>query len=435
MASDDSASAEASAAHRWRQLAACIVAMMAIANLQYAWTLFTIPLTQSLHATLSAVQIAFTLFILTETWLVPFEGWLVDRVGARAVVSAGGLLVGISWIGAGLADSLRGLYLFYALGGVGAGAVYGASIGTALKWFPDRRGLAAGLTAGAYGIGTALTVLPIQWMIHTVGYRSAFLTWGIVQGLCVMAMAQLLTTPPVAWQPRGWQPDASAARGQSLRSYRPLEMVRTRPFWVMYLMMALVAFGGLMVTAQLKPIAHTYGLDRGVLVIGMSALSLALILDRILNGFTRPFWGWVSDHLGRYDTMAIAFCAEAAAIVALLNLVHRPVWFVVLTGLAFFAWGEIFSLFPAAIGDVFGPAFATTNYGVQYTAKGVAAIFAGWGAARLVELSGSWIPIFWVAVACDVAAAGLALLWLKPLVRREYARVPAHSTPAAAKAA
>jgi OFA family oxalate/formate antiporter-like MFS transporter len=272
-------------------------------------------------------------------------------------------------------------------------------------------------------------------MIHSLGYRSAFLTWGIVQGLCVTAMAQLLTTPPVAWRPRDWQPDVSAARGQSLRSYRPLEMVRTRPFWVMYLMMALVAFGGLMVTAQLKPIAHTYGLDRGVLVVGMSALSLALILDRILNGFTRPFWGWVSDHLGRYDTMAIAFCAEAAAIIALLNLVHRPVWFVVLTGLAFFAWGEIFSLFPAAIGDVFGAAHATTNYGVQYTAKGVAAIFAGWGAARLVELSGSWIPIFWVAVVCDLAAAGLALLWLKPLVLRECARVPADSTPVAAKAA
>jgi OFA family oxalate/formate antiporter-like MFS transporter len=430
-----SASTSASATRRWRQLAACIVAMMAVANLQYAWTLFTIPLTQSLHATLSAVQIAFTVFILTETWLVPFEGWLVDRIGARAVVSAGGLLVGISWIGAGLADSLHGLYLFYALGGIGAGAVYGASIGTALKWFPDRRGLAAGLTAGAYGIGTALTVLPIQWMIRSHGYRSAFLAWGIVQGICVMAMAQLLTRPPAAWHPQSWQPDTSGVRGQSLRSYRPLEMVRTRPFWVMYVMMALVAFGGLMVTAQLKPIAHTYGLDRGVLVIGMSALSLALILDRILNGFTRPFWGWVSDHLGRYDTMAIAFCAEAAAIVALLNLVHRPVWFVVLTGLAFFAWGEIFSLFPAAIGDVFGPAYATTNYGVQYTAKGVAAIFAGWGAARLVELSGSWIPIFWVAVGCDLAAAGLAVLWLKPLVLREYARVPAESTPAAATAA
>jgi OFA family oxalate/formate antiporter-like MFS transporter len=423
-------------ARRWRQLIACIVAMMAIANLQYAWTLFTIPLTQSLHATLSAVQIAFTLFILTETWLVPFEGWLVDRVGARAVLSAGGLLVGISWIGAGLVDSLRGLYLFYALGGVGAGAVYGACVGTALKWFPDRRGLAAGLTAGAYGVGTALTVLPIQWMIRTVGYRSTFLTWGVVQGLCVMAMAQLLAAPPSAsWRPEGWRADTSVARGQSLRSYGPLEMVRTRPFWVMYLMMTLVAFGGLMVTAQLKPIAHTYGLDRGVLVFAMSALSLALILDRILNGFTRPFWGCVSDHLGRYDTMAIAFCAEAVAIIALLNLVHRPVWFVVLTGLAFFAWGEIFSLFPAAIGDVFGPAYATTNYGVQYTAKGVAAIFAGWGAARLVELNGSWIPIFWVAVVCDLAAAGLALLWLKPVVLRECARETQVSAPPSAQAA
>jgi MFS transporter, OFA family, oxalate/formate antiporter len=426
--------AEASAVRRWRQLAACIVAMMAIANLQYAWTLFTIPLTQSLNATLSAVQIAFTLFILAETWLVPFEGWLVDRVGARAVVSAGGLLVGISWIGAGLVESLRGLYLFYALGGIGAGAVYGASIGTALKWFPDRRGLAAGLTAGAYGVGTALTVLPIQWMIHTYGYRSAFLAWGIVQGLCVMAAAQVLVAPLVSWRPHGWQAAAPAARAQSLRSYRPLEMIRTRPFWVMYLMMALVAFGGLMVTAQLKPIAHTYALDRRVLLLGMSALSLALILDRILNGLTRPFWGWVSDRIGRYDTMAIAFCAEAIAIIALLNLVHRPVWFVVLTGLAFFAWGEIFSLFPAAIGDLFGSTYATTNYGVQYTAKGVAAIFAGWGAARLVELSGTWIPVFWVAVACDLAAAGLALLWLKPLAVRECARVPADSTPTTAPA-
>lgn len=349
-------------------------------------------------------------------------------------MSAGGLLVGISWIGAGLANSLAGLYVFYALGGVGAGAVYGASIGTALKWFPDRRGLAAGLTAGAYGVGTALTVLPIQWMIRTTGYRSAFLTWGIIQGLCVMVMAQLLTRPSASWRPERWHAGTSSARGQSPRSCRPLEMVRTRAFWVMYLMMALLAFGGLMVTAQLKPIAHAYGLDRGVLVLAMSALSLALILDRILNGLTRPFWGWVSDHLGRYDTMAIAFGAEAIAIIALLSLVHRPVWFVVLTGLAFFAWGEIFSLFPAAIGDVFGSTFATTNYGIQYTAKGVAAIFAGWGAARLQEMTGSWIPIFWVAVVCDLIAAGLALLWLKPLALREcvHDAVTAESVPAPA---
>jgi MFS family permease len=268
---------------RWRRLAACIIAMMAVANLQYAWTLFTIPLTEALHATLSAVQIAFTLFILTETWLVPFEGWLVDRLGARGVVSAGGLLVGISWLGAGLANSLTGLYVFYAIGGLGAGAVYGACVGTALKWFPDRRGLAAGLTAGAYGAGTALTVLPIQWMIRATGYRTAFLAWGIVQGLCVMAAAQFLRAPSASWPPPGSRAQTPLRVAQSPLSHHPLEMVRTRPFWMMYLMMALVAFGGLTVTAQLKPIAHAYGLDRGVLFLAMSALSLALILDRVLK--------------------------------------------------------------------------------------------------------------------------------------------------------
>jgi OFA family oxalate/formate antiporter-like MFS transporter len=404
--------------NRWWQLLACIVAMMAIANLQYAWTLFTLPLTKHLNATLSAVQIAFTLFILTETWLVPFEGYLVDRLGANRVVTAGGLLVGISWVGTGWADSLSGLYFFYALGGLGAGAVYGACIGTALKWFPDRRGLAAGATAGSYGFGTALTVLPINRMIGNSGYQEAFIVWGVIQGFVVVVAAWFMLAPPSGWRPVGWTPETGVARQQSLKSYTPFEMIRTGPFWLMYLMMALVAFGGLMVTAQLKPIANSYGLDKTVVFWGITALGMALILDRVLNGLTRPFWGWISDHIGRYNTMAIAFGGEALAIFALLHLVHRPLWFVILTGFTFFAWGEIFSLFPAAIGDVFGPTYATTNYGVQYTAKGTASIFAGWGAARLVEAAGTWIPVFWVAVGCDLLAAILALLVLKPLVVR-----------------
>jgi OFA family oxalate/formate antiporter-like MFS transporter len=411
--------------NRWAQLVACVVAMMAIANLQYAWTLFTIPLTRALSATLSAVQLAFTLFVLTETWLVPFEGYLIDRLGARWVVTAGGVLVGVSWVGAGLAHSLGALYVAYAVGGVGAGAVYGACIGTALKWFPDRRGLAAGVTAGAYGIGTALTIIPIQRMIATGGYRSAFVLWGVVQGLVVVAAAQMVRRPPAGLVAPGFP----GRLPQASRSFTPRQMLATGRFWLMYVMMALVAFGGLMVTAQLKPIAHSYGLDRGVLVFALSALSLALILDRVLNGLTRPFWGWVSDHLGRENTMAAAFAAEAAAIVLLLNFVGRPVWFVVLTGLTFFAWGEIFSLFPATIGDVFGPDYAATNYGIEYTAKGVASIFAGWGAARILELSGSWIPVFWIAAVCDLAAAGLALLWLKPLVARAVARPPVEGKP------
>jgi MFS transporter, OFA family, oxalate/formate antiporter len=392
--------------------------MMAVANLQYAWTLFTVPLTQSLHARLSAVQIAFTLFILTETWLVPFEGYLIDRLGARLIVTGAAGLVGAGWIGSGMADSLGALYAWYTLGGVGAGAVYGACIGTALKWFPDRRGLAAGVTAGAYGFGTALTVLPIQGTIAGSGYRAAFVIWGAVQGVVVLVAAQFMTAPPEGWRPPGWeQARGNPPVGQSAVSRAPGQMLRTGRFWLLYLMMTLVAFGGLMVTAQLQPIAATYGLDRAVVTLGVSALALALMLDRVLNGLTRPFWGWVSDHIGRSHAMALAFGLEALAILALLQLVDRPLWFVVLSGLTFFAWGEIFSLFPATIGDVFGPAYATTNYGIQYTAKGVASIFAGWGAARVLETTGSWTPVFWIAFVCDAVAALLAVFWLRPLLR------------------
>ncbi len=407
---------------RWRPLAASILAMMAIANLQYAWTLFTVPLTKALNASLSAVQLAFTLFILTETWLVPVEGYLIDRFGARLIVAAGGVLVGLSWIGSGLTGSLAGLYAWYTVGGVGAGAVYGASMGLVLKWFPDRRGLAAGLTAGAYGFGTALTVIPIDRMIEAAGYNAAFLTWGVIQGVVVLLVARWMVAPPPGWRPAGWQPRARL--GQSAVSYRPWQMVRTGTFWLMYVMMTLVAFGGLMVTAQLKPIAGAYGLDKTVVVLGVTALGLALVLDRILNGMARPFWGWVSDRVGRANAMAVAFLLEALAKVALLQLVSQPMWFVILSAFTFFAWGEIFSLFPATIGDVFGPDHATTNYGIQYTAKGTASIFAGWGAARLLESTGSWLPVFWIAAACDLVAAALAWFWLKPVIARLAAAEP-----------
>ena len=421
------APAEPNVPNRWVQLVAAIVAMMAIANLQYAWTLFTIPLSEALKARLSDIQIAFTLFVLAETWLVPVEGYLIDRIGARTVVSFGAVLVGLGWVGSGLTHSLTGLYFWYALGGVGAGAVYGAAIGTALKWFPDRRGLAAGLTAGAYGFGTALTILPIQRMIDTVSYNAAFITWGCVQGAIVMSAAQLFKKPVAGWAPPGWSPEAAAKSRviQTTTSYTPVQMVVTSSFWVLYAMMTMVAFGGLMVTAQLRPIAALYGMDKTVVWFGVTALGLALVLDRLLNGVTRPFWGWVSDHIGRYNTMAIAFTLEAAAILTLIQLIDHPVWFVIFSGFVFFAWGEIYSLFPAAIGDLFGPKYATTNYGLQYTSKGTASIFAAWGAAKLVEATGSWLPVFWVAVGCDALAAVLALLWLKPLAARTIARAQA----------
>jgi OFA family oxalate/formate antiporter-like MFS transporter len=370
-----------------------------------------------LNAKLSEVQLAFMIFVQLQTWLSPLQGALVDRLGTRVVVSAGAILVGLGWIGSGVSISLAQLYFWYGLGGVGAGAVYGACIGTALKWFPDRRGFAAGLTAGGYGFGTALTILPIQWMIESSGYRSTFIVWGILQGVVVLVAAQFLRKPPVDATLR--KDSATPTKVvQSARNYTPGQMLRTGTFWLMYLMMTMVAFGGLMVTAQIKPIASTYGMDETVVLFGVTALGLALVLNGVLNGLTRPFWGFISDRIGRYQTMGIAFALEAMGIFALLNLIGHPFWFVILSGLVFFAWGEIYSLFPAAIGDVFGPKYATTNYGIQYTAKGTASIFASWGAAFLVEAAWSWEHVFWVAVFCDLFAAGLAFFWLRPLAHR-----------------
>jgi len=395
--------------------------MLAIANLQYAWTLFTTDLTKSLNAPLDSVQWAFTFFVIAQTGLFPIAAYLVDRFGPRSIVAIASVLVGVGWIGAGLVKSLLLLYAVYAIGGLGAGAVYSACVGVAMKWFPDRRGLCVGLVAGSYGFGTALTGIPIDQMIKTSGYRSAFITWGIVQGLVVLVASQFLRMPPAGWMPAGWEAIKARVQRkvpQSLRDYKPQEMLKSSSFYLLYLMMTLVTASGLMMTTQLKPIGVTYGYDKSILLGGFTILALTLSLNQVLNGAARPFFGWVSDHLGRYDTMAMVFVLEAAAITALTILVAHPIWFFTLSGLMFFAWGDIYSLFPAAIADIFGSKHATTNYGIQYTAKGVGSILAGPGAAWLMALTGSWLPVFWAAVACNVTAAALALLWLKPRVTR-----------------
>jgi OFA family oxalate/formate antiporter-like MFS transporter len=410
--------------NRWVQLLAGIVAMMAIANLQYAWTLFTKPLTVSLHTTLAAIQVAFAGFVLAETWLVPFEGYLVDRIGPRLMLAIGGVLVGLGWAGAGHSHAVRELVFYCTLGGVGAGVVYGGTIGNALKWFPDCRGLCVGLTAGAYGVGTALTVAPIAKMIKTAGYAHTLVTWGILQGLAVLLAAAFIAKPPAGWTPPGWEEKEAWVKARVHTSEvdcTPREMLRSGSFWVIYAMMTMLAFGGLVVTAQLSPIASYYGVDK-VIVFGMPTLVLAIEVNRVLNGLTRPFWGWVSDHIGRENTIFIAFMLEALAVFALLQMIARPVWFILLSGLAFFAWGEIFSLFPAITGDLFGKTWATTNYGIVYTAKGVASIFAGPVAAMASVKTGSWVTIFWVMIACDVVAALMALFWLRPLAKRTIER-------------
>ncbi|HTC56808.1 MAG TPA: oxalate/formate MFS antiporter [Candidatus Sulfotelmatobacter sp.] len=407
--------------NRWIQLSAGIVAMMAIANLQYAWTIFTKPIQAHLHVTLVAVQWTFTLFVALETWLVPFEGFLVDVIGPRLMLGAGAIMIGLGWVGSGRAETIDGLYFWYGVGGVGAGVVYGGAIGNALKWFPDHRGLCVGLTAGAFGIGTATTIAPIAAMMKVSGYQHTFIVWGMIQGVVVLIASLFLARPPVGWTPPNWKEKEVKIRAKvntSSVNMTPLQMLRQPSFYIIYVMMTMLAFGGLVVTAQLNPMASSYHVDNVVVAFGMTALVLAITVDRVLNGLTRPFWGWVSDHLGRENAIFVSFILEALSVFALLQLINRPVWFVALSGLCFFAWGNIFSLFPAITGDLYGNKWATTNYGIVYTAKGVAAGFAGPGAAWLFAKTGSWTKVFWAMIVCDLVAAFMALLWLKPLAHR-----------------
>ena len=342
------AAAARPSSYRWLQLVFGIVCMVMIANLQYGWTLFVLPIDAKYHWGRAAIQVAFSIFVLTETWLVPIEGWFVDRFGPKIVVLIGGILVGIAWVINSVADSLALLYVAAAIGGIGAGAVYGTCIGNALKWFPDRRGLCTGLTAAGFGAGSALTIIPIQQVIGSFGYESAFLWFGLGQGIVVIVLSLFLRAP----QP-GETPAPQVRLQQTTRDYTPWEMVQSPIFWVMYAMFILVGAGGLMATAQLAPIAKDFKIDTvPVTLIGLTlpALTFALSIDRILNGITRPFFGWVSDNIGRENTMLIAFGLEAVGIYALSMLGHDPVMF----GLVFFAWGEIYSLFPSTCTDVYG---------------------------------------------------------------------------------
>jgi len=405
---------------RW-QLAACVVAMAAIASPQYTWTLFSGPLTRGLHGQLSHVQVAFTLFIMAQSWLVPFLAYAMDLLGARVVVALGGILIGLSWTGAGLANSLWELYLFYALGGVGVAAAYGACIGLVLKWFPDRRGLAIGAAVGAYGSGAALTVVPIRHLIESVGYRSAFMVCGLVLGAVVVLAAWPMILPHPGWKaPARHQRTANIPPHLVSRSgsATPLQMIRSSTFYLLYLVAVLVTFGGLMVSAQLEPIAVAHGIDKVAIFPGVDALALALMANLVVAALARPFWGWLSDRIGRYHIMSIAFTLGGVAILGLLELGRLPLGFVVLSCLISFTWGASFVLFSAAIGDAFGTEYAATNNGIHYTSKGVAAIFAGWGAARVVEATGTWTPVFWLGVACNLIAAAAVFFVLRPTISR-----------------
>jgi OFA family oxalate/formate antiporter-like MFS transporter len=416
-ASANTQSSTSPLANPWVQLFLGVICMASVANLQYGWTLFVNPIDAKYHWGRSAIQVAFTIFVLIETWLVPVEGYLVDKFGPKWVVLGGGILVGLAWTMNSLASSLPILYFAAAIGGVGTGCVYGTCVGNALKWFPGRRGLAAGITASGFGAGAALTIVPILHMINSSGYEQAFLFFGLLQGGIVFVVSWMLLAPPQQIIAAKVKPN------QTAHGYTPAEVLRSPVFYLLYLMFVLIAAGGLTMAASMAPIAKDLKIDKvpvDLFGITMAALAFALSLNRIFDGVGRPFFGWLSDQIGREYTMALAFFIGAAALYTLSQSGSNPVTFVLVTALYFGVYGEIFSLFPATQGDTFGSKFAAANNGMLYTAKGAGALLVPLAAG--ISKAHGWAAVFGLAMSFNVIAGILALFVLRPMRARHFAK-------------
>lgn len=403
---------------RWAQLGLGLVAMMAISSPQYVWTLFVKPFQSTTGADLPSIQITFSLLIVLQTGLSPLQGWMVDRFGSRLLITVGCLLSGLGWISSAYISGIWGLYLTYGLFcGVGTGIVYVGIVGLMVRWFPDRRGFAAGVVAAGYGFGAILTTFPIDSMIASAGYQSTLVTFGAILGI-VGALAALGLCEPAAGEVESARPLAAAP---SVKDVAPTAMLKTPVFWLLFVMMTMMSTGGLMVISQFASFAKSFGVADTV-VFGLAALPFALTFDRVTNGLTRPFFGWVSDRIGREYTMLIAFMLEAVSIWMLLQFRDNATLFVLLSGVVFFGWGEIFSLFPSTLTDTFGTRNATTNYGFLYMAQGIGSVLGGPVAAMVYGSTGSWLPVFGLIIAMDAITALLAVFVLKPMRANYLAR-------------
>jgi OFA family oxalate/formate antiporter-like MFS transporter len=401
---------------RWRYLILGVVCTLMIANLQYGWTLFVLPLQQAHGWVIAQIQVAFTCFIVLETWGTPLGGWIADKLGPdrgpRITIGGGGVLVALGWITMASANSLHLLYIGGIITGLGAGFVYTACVGVAVKWFTAHRGLAAGLVAAGFGAGAALTIIPMRMMITARGYQATLFWFGLIEGGAVLIAAQFIRGP----RPGEVPAVGNAKPQQSNYSYKPSEVLRQPVFWVLYLLDVLMCAGGLIVTANLATIAHAYNVVN-VMIWGTTALSLGLLFANIMNGAGRPFFGWLGDRIGNIKGMVTAFILGTASYFLLSVTGQHPLGYVFFAGMIFLSWGNVYGLFPSMCTDMFGSKYATENLAILYTAKGVAGFMVPLG-SLLVAATGNWNLVLYLAAGINAVAILVAAAVLRPAEKR-----------------
>src|SRR5215472_5443284 len=377
--------------NRWVRLWSAFVGMVMIGNLQYAWTLFAQPMVKAhaqQHWQLSDVSWGFGLFIAAGTWTMPFVASYIDKAGPRIFMVLSGLLCAIGWGSLGHVGSLTSFYGLYAIAGVGVACVYACGVSTAVKWFPDRRGMASGIITAGYGMGAAAFNPLFDRLIRTIGYSDTFFWTGISHGLLILLAGLVLVNPP-----SGYKVAAAAVKPKVRRhdlEFNCWEMLRTPQFYFLFFAMLMIGIGGLMLT----PLA---------------------------NGSSRLLWGWVSDYLGRERTMFTAFLLQAIFLLAATTLGRTgDVMFVALMVLVFLTWGELYVLFPAVLADFYGSKNSAQNYSFLYSAKGFASLMGSGIAATLFEKTGTWNYAFYGSAALALLAALMALFVRRiPLPQKE----------------
>jgi MFS transporter, OFA family, oxalate/formate antiporter len=407
--------------NRWVRLWSAFVGMIMIGNLQYAWTLFAQPMVKAhaqQHWQLSDVQWGFGLFIAAGTWTMPFLAPFIDKTGPRMLMALSGALCAVGWGSLGHVETLPSFYFLYCLAGVGVACVYACGVATAVKWFPDRRGIASGIITAGYGMGAAAFNPLFDYLIRRIGYSDTFLWTGISHGALIVLSGLVLINPPADYKVAAAVVKAKVRRHDL--NFTPAEMLRTPQFYFLFVAMLSVGIGGLMVTAQLKPVATDFK-------IGAAAVTVALVLTPLANGFSRILWGWVSDYLGREWTMFTAFLLQAVFLLAVTTLGRTSdVMFVALMVLVFLTWGELYVLFPAVLADLYGSKNSAMNYSFLYSAKGFASILGGGLAATMFEKTGTWDYAFFGSAALALLSALMAIATRRvPLPRKQTAPMPA----------